>query len=190
MKNCPGCRTRKPYADFSRDRSKADGRQARCRACHKEIRKKRRERDEVRARAWRAANRDKAREACKRYHEKHRIKRLAVMKAWQRRGGNASKAVARWRAKNPEAAKVINQRRRGLERGAEGTFSRAEWEEKLELYGRCCAYCRRPRKMTIHHVVPLAKGGTNYASNIVPACGSCNSSIGTKTVLPKEACHL
>ena len=29
---------------------------------------------------------------------------------------------------------------------------------------------------TIDHVIPLARGGTNYEGNLVPCCKSCNSS--------------
>ena len=40
-----------------------------------------------------------------------------------------------------------------------------------------CAYCDRRRKgrLTQDHVTPLSKGGSHTASNIVPACASCNS---------------
>jgi 5-methylcytosine-specific restriction endonuclease McrA len=32
---------------------------------------------------------------------------------------------------------------------------------------------------TIDHIVPLARGGTNYEGNLTPACRPCNSSKGT-----------
>jgi hypothetical protein len=40
---------------------------------------------------------------------------------------------------------------------------------------RECAYCSNPAE-TIDHVVPLARGGTNYEGNLVPCCKWCNSS--------------
>lgn len=39
-----------------------------------------------------------------------------------------------------------------------------------------CAYCREPCVPTIDHVVPLARGGRDEPSNVVPACKPCNSS--------------
>lgn len=43
-----------------------------------------------------------------------------------------------------------------------------------------CEYCRKPLTLenppTVDHWQPLAKGGTNDASNLRAACGSCNSS--------------
>lgn len=41
-----------------------------------------------------------------------------------------------------------------------------------------CAYCAKaltPFAFTVDHVVPLSRGGTNDPSNLVLACGSCNS---------------
>jgi hypothetical protein len=46
----------------------------------------------------------------------------------------------------------------------------------------CCVYCGRrcqcspgePNNMTLDHVVPLSRGGTNDRWNIVPACPECN----------------
>lgn len=44
-----------------------------------------------------------------------------------------------------------------------------------------CVYCGRVAD-TMDHVVPVSKGGTNDAENLVPACSSCNSSKGVKAV--------
>ena len=40
----------------------------------------------------------------------------------------------------------------------------------------CCKYCKQPCSPTIDHVVPIARGGRHEPSNVVPACGGCNSS--------------
>jgi len=40
-----------------------------------------------------------------------------------------------------------------------------------------CHYCQQKfpaAKLTMDHVVPLARGGASNPGNIVPACGSCN----------------
>ena len=38
-----------------------------------------------------------------------------------------------------------------------------------------CVYCDNPAKH-VDHVRPLSRGGWEHESNLVPACGSCNSS--------------
>ena len=48
------------------------------------------------------------------------------------------------------------------------------WEVLLARFEYRCAYCRRKVKMTMDHVIPLARGGKHIPDNIVPACESCN----------------
>jgi 5-methylcytosine-specific restriction endonuclease McrA len=45
---------------------------------------------------------------------------------------------------------------------------------KHQYFGLACHYCGRPA--TGHdHVIPVAHGGSDLASNLVPACTGCNS---------------
>ncbi|MFD6279478.1 HNH endonuclease [Streptomyces sp. NPDC060209] len=44
----------------------------------------------------------------------------------------------------------------------------------------CCVYCGR-RSQTMDHVIPLARGGADDLSNLVPACHACNNSKNDKT---------
>lgn len=52
--------------------------------------------------------------------------------------------------------------------------------EKKSVYAKCngtCAICGNPvkyKKMTIDHIVPLSKGGTNGMDNLQLACKRCN----------------
>lgn len=49
--------------------------------------------------------------------------------------------------------------------------------------GAICAYCGlrfKLRRLTIDHVVPLSRGGTNALTNLVLACGPCNQSKADK----------
>ena len=46
---------------------------------------------------------------------------------------------------------------------------------KWQSQSRSCYYCDKPAT-TVDHVVPLARGGTNFEGNLVPACRSCNGS--------------
>ncbi len=48
-----------------------------------------------------------------------------------------------------------------------------------------CTYCRtnlRRRALTIDHVVPRARGGTNARTNVVLACWPCNGTKGDSPV--------
>jgi 5-methylcytosine-specific restriction protein A len=48
-----------------------------------------------------------------------------------------------------------------------------------------CFYCRTvvtDKTVTQDHAIPLSRGGTNFASNLLPACRPCNSRKNSKTV--------
>jgi 5-methylcytosine-specific restriction protein A len=47
-----------------------------------------------------------------------------------------------------------------------------------------CHYCGGrfpPEKLTMDHLIPLARGGTSTQGNIVPACKDCNTAKGLDT---------
>lgn len=46
---------------------------------------------------------------------------------------------------------------------------------------RKCCYCDE-RATHLDHVTPIAKGGADVESNMVPACAGCNLSKGAKTL--------
>lgn len=46
---------------------------------------------------------------------------------------------------------------------------REKWEHK-------CAYCSSEQNLTIDHIIPQYKGGTDHITNVVCACHSCNQS--------------
>lgn len=61
---------------------------------------------------------------------------------------------------------------------------------EAESHGRC-AHCgghisRSDGTMTIEHVIPLHKGGTNEPDNLVALCKACNKEKGNDVVHPSE----
>lgn len=50
----------------------------------------------------------------------------------------------------------------------------------LERDGAICCYCGSTDDLTIDHVTPLARGGSNDLANLVVACRICNSSKGAR----------
>ncbi len=68
----------------------------------------------------------------------------------------------------------------------QGRFTELQFRRLLRKYDYRCFYCgcdlRKLPKGQLHrdHFVPLSKGGTDYISNIVPSCASCNMKKGNK----------
>jgi 5-methylcytosine-specific restriction endonuclease McrA len=81
-----------------------------------------------------------------------------------------------WRADNPEQRNELGRAHRARRRGAPiNDLTVAQWLEIKDAFGACCAYCGDMcDALTQDHIVPLSQGGSHTASNIAPACHSCN----------------
>ncbi len=58
---------------------------------------------------------------------------------------------------------------------------------KRRLAKGVCRYCGEqhpPSRLTMDHVVPLARGGKSVKGNVVPCCKECNTA--KRTLLPSE----
>lgn len=109
----------------------------------------------------------------------YRVAHPDKMRAWR----NA------WKRRNPEAVIAHSLTRYARLRGAPGgRFTVAEWNALKALYGQRCAYCKKRRRLTQDHVIPVSKGGAHTIQNIVPACQRCNSKKGTGVpLIPVQA---
>jgi 5-methylcytosine-specific restriction endonuclease McrA len=56
-----------------------------------------------------------------------------------------------------------------------GQASPEQIRARIDYYGGRCWMCGSPEADTLDHVIPLARGGTNWPANLRPACRSCNS---------------
>lgn len=94
-----------------------------------------------------------------------------------------SESVRKYAHANPDAVKARNHRRRTLKTAAGGSYTAAEWRNLVEHYGNKCLCCGRADvKLTVDHVIPVAKGGTSNIENIQPLCQACNTRKKDKTI--------
>jgi len=131
--------------------------------------------------AWREADPEahKARKAASRQRNIETVRAREVRYMATPEGRAARKrAMKRYVSsdKGRLAARMAQSRRRALIAQSVNDFTSDQWLAILAEFGEVCAYCGSPDQMTHDHVVPIAKGGDNTASNIVPACKPCNSS--------------
>ena len=121
-------------------------------------------------RLYREENREKLRIAYRLFHEEHKEERNA-------------KASLR-HAENPEPKRfAASLRKKRIKNATINDLTLAQWKEIKAAYGHRCMYCPptcwrcrdKKHKLTMDHIIPLSKGGNHTASNIVPACHSCNS---------------
>jgi 5-methylcytosine-specific restriction endonuclease McrA len=128
---------------------------------------------------------DVLRERAKVQYLKHREKRLAQANARykdmtpeQRTEHNRKRRERH--ARQPDVRNKI-ERIRDHQKRAYGSLTKEVWAEVCRRYADTCIYCGSTEKITIEHLQPISRGGTNEASNLAPACLSCNSSKRNKT---------
>lgn len=79
----------------------------------------------------------------------------------------------------------LNRRRRAMKFSNGGHHTLQEWESLKEKYLFTCPSCNRSEpeiKLTLDHIIPLVKGGTDDIGNIQPLCSTCNCSKGKKVI--------
>ncbi len=126
------------------------------------------ERERARLERWRKNNSDKVKAQNARHHENNRDKRNA----------DARRRIKALYKLFPERWRAATEKRRALKAGNGGSFTPQEWEALKRKYAYRCLRCGRSEpeiKLTVDHVVPLSKGGSNNIDNIQPLCQSCNS---------------
>lgn len=150
-----------------------------------------------RAREWYYSNREKAILARRNYYSNNRKSFLWNCALYRKSNADKiSKFQMAYRESHREERKkydrnrLLNDRekflgyaakRRALKAGAPvNDLTAAQWGAIKKLYGNLCVYCGESKPLTQDHVIPLSKGGSHTASNVVPACRSCNCKKGAR----------
>lgn len=145
---------------------------------------------------WVAANPDKIRAYQKKYHDNNleELRRKARERYHANKAADpeySAKCGRRFRERNPNweaewnkahpgnaaerSAKSRHNRRVQRAACSDGSYTVAELRALRARVGHKCALCGEKGRMTIDHIKPLAKGGSNSIRNIQFLCRSCNS---------------
>lgn len=215
-RRCSVCEEIKPATEFSKDSQRKAGITQRCRACAKEIGKRHREqhKDEIREskrvarskpkakeqaklrnRAWRKNPKNKAsvtkyqKDYDKRPYVVERKKRTTIIYLSKPENQERYRArAARWRKEHPELVSYNENVRRTRELNAEGSHTLEQWKQLLSFF-KCCPRCGKDKRLTMDHIIPLSKNGTNFLDNLQPLCFSCNAGKRDVSIVdyrPKE----
>lgn len=152
-KRCNRCHEVKPLSEFYRSRSSVDGHEYVCKPCAREA--------------------NAASESRQRYRKAYSLANAER---------NRARAQAHYRA-NPERHAIWRMMRRARAHHAEGSFTIADIRALAATQKNLCAYCTTPLGVDRHidHIIPLARGGSNWPSNLCLACPWCNFHKHAKT---------
>lgn len=113
----------------------------------------------------------------KRY-KNHRDEELARSKEFQKRTRPArTRTNVAYMKAHPEKVSEWQHRTRAKRLSRPGDHTSEQWIARVTFWGWKCRYCGvelDAKTLTKDHMIPLARGGSNWASNLVPACLDCN----------------
>lgn len=135
-----------------------------CKASTKQWRANNREHFEAKREEWHAANPECRKQSGASYRATRRHEARA--------------RTIEWRKQNPERANEQSRIKRARKANAEGSHTLKEWRALVRRYEGYCLCCKKHfgfDRLTLDHVVPLAKGGSDYIANAQPLCQSCNA---------------
>lgn len=166
-KICTRCLIDKPLTDFHQRASSVDGRTSWCKMCKKEYDSE--------------------------YSVLNSAKKVAVMKQWKINNPERTRELgrahsAKSRKTNPNLKRMSERKRRANKKTTETSLTTAEWSIILKTFNYECVYCPS-RWEHMDHFIPLSKGGTHTADNVVPACGPCNLKKRDKDPLEFIGCR-
>jgi 5-methylcytosine-specific restriction endonuclease McrA len=140
---------------------------------------------------YRNKNREAIKQSKREWASKNRAESVRLMREWRKKHSRDPKyrercgvAFRKWRKTNYEKWLVIKHAYEARKRKAPGCFTGEQWLNRLKYYGYRCRYCNKDLTQEtpiLEHFIPLSRGGSNWPSNLVPSCKSCNSSKKAKT---------
>lgn len=141
---------------------------------------KHKEEKSIITKARREENPEHFREICRKSYQSHRQVTInRTTKYLQEHPEVRLKSQRNYRKNHPELRGKYDRERRLRKFNALGNHTYEQWIARIEFYGWRCKYCKvqlDEKSLTMDHIIPLNKGGSNWASNLAPACKPCNSS--------------
>lgn len=171
-KVCTKCKVRKPVADFDKQYKK-NCLSSHCRECKREFARNYQIAKGIISGKRRGPKKEKVKK------EKPIVVKLGKMCIYPKPDRKASKA--KWERERKKNDPVYRARARQARynnnmnrRGAQGSHTEFEWLAVLAKHGGKCIACGDAGNITRDHIIPIAKGGTNFIENIKPMCLACN----------------
>jgi len=124
---------------------------------------------------------DKRRKYTREWSQKNKEQKANTDRIYAKQRPEVKRAARkRWEARNAEYVRMWKcqkqQRRNAKKAGLLADLTIEQWHIIQDVFEYRCAYClRKVDSLCQDHVIPLATGGYYTATNIVPACMSCNS---------------
>jgi 5-methylcytosine-specific restriction endonuclease McrA len=128
---------------------------------------------------WYQDNSEYHNELTQRYYRENKTEYLARKHQYYAKHKRYHAAlVSEWNRLNPDGRRSIKHRYRARKIQAEGNYTAQDMRDQYDRQQGKCYWCsiELNGKYNGDHVIPLSKGGSNWPSNLVCTCESCNKS--------------
>lgn len=171
-KICGRCKIDQPLENYSNGNGRF-GKSTACRSCRAEQNKALREIRKEQNSAYRKAWEEEHKEARQAYFREYKEKFPEKLKA----------AKSKWKSSNKDAVNASTHKRRSLLKESAENYTAEEWQNLCKDYEYACLACGcSDLCLTVDHVVPISKFGSNSIDNIQPLCQPCNSRKNNQTI--------
>ena len=170
-KTCSRCKQILPRTDFGKHTKTLDGLYSQCLSCHRVARAEYRKRQAANIKVQQRDN-----------YERNREKRIAYANQRSKDNPELTKIYNARSKKRNHLAVAADTRRRNARLKANGIF-RISKKELKRLSQQPCFYCGATERLTVDHVIAVARGGRDSIGNLVSACKSCNSQKRDLTIM-------
>jgi 5-methylcytosine-specific restriction protein A len=170
-KTCSRCKQILPRTDFGKHTKTPDGLYSQCQPCRRQARA-----------AYRKRHSDTIKAEQKSNYERNRDKRIAYANQRIKDNPEQHKINMAKSRKKRHLEVAADTRRRNARRKANGIFAISKSELK-RLSQQPCFYCGTTERLTVDHVIAIARGGRDSIGNLVSACKTCNSQKRELTIM-------
>ncbi len=112
-------------------------------------------------------------------YAKTKNRRDVCRKYYQSNKGECDRRTKLWESQNPGIKVHYASVRRARKKASETRDAKEKIREIRSREKNACLYCGKivtRKNLHIDHYIPLSKGGTHSADNLVPSCDKCNLS--------------
>lgn len=156
VKECGRCEEVKVASEFYRRRTSPDGLSYYCKPCRKDYSGE--------------------------HYEENKKRRKRQLRRWREQNIERAREITReWQKENPVKSVASTERYRSRKVDAEGDLTTESIQVVYWLHDHTCLRCGAAEDLTVDHIVPLSKGGSNHLSNLQLLCRPCNAHKGTNT---------